>query len=93
MDLNASGRSPRSLTLEYFKEKGYEKIPAYGPFRFLFRVVWMAGLNCMNDSGSMDMDQILEAGHHLCQGRISGDRTDRLLLGRECQIPEPLPQC
>ena len=29
--LNASGRSPRSLKLEYFTEKGYEKIPAYGP--------------------------------------------------------------
>ena len=29
--LNASGRSPRSLKLEYFSEKGYERIPAYGP--------------------------------------------------------------
>ncbi|MFO7851041.1 MAG: gamma-glutamyltransferase [Bacteroidota bacterium] len=29
--LNASGRSPRSLTLEYFNEKGYEYIPARGP--------------------------------------------------------------
>ncbi|MCX6329545.1 MAG: gamma-glutamyltransferase [Bacteroidia bacterium] len=29
--LNASGRSPRSLKLEYFKEKGYEFIPSYGP--------------------------------------------------------------
>jgi gamma-glutamyltranspeptidase / glutathione hydrolase len=29
--LNASGRSPRSLKLEYFKENGYEYIPAYGP--------------------------------------------------------------
>lgn len=29
--LNASGRSPKSLTLEYFKENGYESIPAYGP--------------------------------------------------------------
>jgi gamma-glutamyltranspeptidase/glutathione hydrolase len=29
--LNASGRSPKSLTLEYFKENGYEKIPAFGP--------------------------------------------------------------
>lgn len=29
--LNASGRSPRSLTLEYFIENGYEKIPKYGP--------------------------------------------------------------
>ncbi|HUO81686.1 MAG TPA: gamma-glutamyltransferase [Gammaproteobacteria bacterium] len=29
--LNASGRSPRSLTLEYFKEQGLEKIPERGP--------------------------------------------------------------
>lgn len=29
--LNASGRSPRSLTREYFIENGYTKIPAYGP--------------------------------------------------------------
>jgi gamma-glutamyltranspeptidase/glutathione hydrolase len=29
--LNASGRSPKSLTLEYFRENDYKKIPAYGP--------------------------------------------------------------
>ena len=29
--LNASGRSPRSLRLEYFKENGYEFIPSRGP--------------------------------------------------------------
>ena len=29
--LNASGRSPKSLTLEYFLEHGYKEIPAYGP--------------------------------------------------------------
>ncbi len=29
--LNASGRSPKNLTLEYFKENNYSKIPAYGP--------------------------------------------------------------
>ena len=29
--LNASGRSPYNLTLDYFKENGYEKIPALGP--------------------------------------------------------------
>jgi gamma-glutamyltranspeptidase / glutathione hydrolase len=29
--LNGSGRSPRSLKLEYFKEKGYEFIPSFGP--------------------------------------------------------------
>ena len=29
--LNASGRSPRSLKLEYFKDNGYDVIPPYGP--------------------------------------------------------------
>ena len=29
--LNASGRSPENLTLEYFKENNFKTIPAYGP--------------------------------------------------------------
>jgi gamma-glutamyltranspeptidase/glutathione hydrolase len=29
--LNGSGKSPRSLKLEYFKENGYNFIPSYGP--------------------------------------------------------------
>lgn len=29
--LNASGRSPKSLTLDYFRERGLDKIPPFGP--------------------------------------------------------------
>ena len=29
--LNASGRSPKSLSLEWFKEQGYSSIPSHGP--------------------------------------------------------------
>jgi len=29
--LNASGRSPKSLTLEYFQKQGLKEIPSYGP--------------------------------------------------------------
>jgi gamma-glutamyltranspeptidase/glutathione hydrolase len=29
--LNASGRSPKSLTLQYFKDSGYKTIPSFGP--------------------------------------------------------------
>lgn len=29
--LNGSGRSPRSLKLDYFREQGFEFIPSYGP--------------------------------------------------------------
>jgi gamma-glutamyltranspeptidase/glutathione hydrolase len=28
---NGSGRSPKSLTLEWFQENGYEKVPSWGP--------------------------------------------------------------
>ncbi len=29
--LNASGKSPRSLKLDYFRNNGFERIPSYGP--------------------------------------------------------------
>jgi gamma-glutamyltranspeptidase/glutathione hydrolase len=29
--LNASGRAPRSLSLDYFRERGIERMPSYGP--------------------------------------------------------------
>ena len=29
--LNASGRSPKSLSLEWFQQNGYDSIPSYGP--------------------------------------------------------------
>ena len=29
--LNASGRAPQAMTLEYFREHGYDEIPRYGP--------------------------------------------------------------
>ena len=29
--LNASGRAPKAMTLEYFQERGIKKIPAFGP--------------------------------------------------------------
>lgn len=29
--LNASGRAPKAMTLEYFQERGMEKIPPFGP--------------------------------------------------------------
>jgi len=29
--LNASGRAPRAMTLDYFREHGYTEIPKYGP--------------------------------------------------------------
>ena len=57
--LNASGRSPQSLSLDYFKEKGYEKIPSYGPLPVSVPGCVDGWFELHGKFGSMDMDQIL----------------------------------
>jgi gamma-glutamyltranspeptidase/glutathione hydrolase len=47
--LNASGRSPKTLTMSYFKNN-ITKIPATGPLPVTVPVVLMAGLNCTVNS-------------------------------------------
>jgi len=58
--LNASGRSPKSLTIEYFKENGYDKIPAYGPLPVSVPGCVDGWFELNKRFGSMDMDQILK---------------------------------
>ncbi len=58
--LNASGRSPRSLTLEYFREKGYEKIPAYGPLSVSVPGCVDGWFELHERFGKLNMDQILK---------------------------------
>ena len=57
--LNASGRSPRSLSLEYFKENGYDKIPSYGPLPVSVPGCVDGWFELNKKFGSMDMEQIL----------------------------------
>jgi len=58
--LNASGRSPRSLTLDYFKENGYNKIPAYGPLPVSVPGCVDGWFELHKRFGTMEMDQILK---------------------------------
>jgi len=58
--LNASGRSPASLSLDYFKEKGYEKIPAYGPLPVSVPGCVDGWFELHERFGSIDMEDILE---------------------------------
>ena len=58
--LNASGRSPKSLTIEYFKENGYDKIPAYGPLPVSVPGCVDGWFELNKRFGSMDMDKILK---------------------------------
>ncbi len=58
--LNSSGWSPKSLTLEYFKENAYKKIPAFGPLPVTVPGT-VAGWFAMHDKfGSLPMKKLLK---------------------------------
>ena len=56
LGLNASGRSPHDLTLDYFKKNDHTKIPSHGPLP-----VSVPGWFSLHDSlGSLPMKDILQ---------------------------------
>ena len=57
--LNASGRSPKSLTLDYFKEQGYTSIPAYGPLPVSVPGCVDGWFEMHQRFGSLDMKKVL----------------------------------
>ena len=57
--LNASGRSPASLDLEYFKEKGLDKIPSLGPLPVNVPGCVDGWFELHKRLGQLPMDQIL----------------------------------
>ena len=57
--LNASGRSPYELTLDYFKENGYEKIPSYGPLPVSVPGCVDGWFELHNKFGSLPMKEVL----------------------------------
>lgn len=58
--LNASGRSPHSLTLDFFKNNGYEKIPAYGPLPVSVPGAVDGWFELHGKFGSMEMQELLQ---------------------------------
>lgn len=58
--LNASGRSPQGLRLEYFKEKEMQKIPAYGPLPVSVPGCVAGWFDLHEKFGSMKMSGILQ---------------------------------
>lgn len=58
--LNGSGRSPASLTLEYFKKKGYTRIPATGPLPVSVPGCVDGWFELHRKFGSLPMEKILQ---------------------------------
>lgn len=57
--LNASGRSPQKLTLKWFKENGYEKIPGLGPLSVSVPGCVDGWFELHGKFGKLKMDEIL----------------------------------
>ena len=57
--LNASGRSPKGLTLKNFDKLGLSKIPSYGPLPVSVPGAVDGWFELHSKFGSMDMDEIL----------------------------------
>lgn len=58
--LNASGRSPQSLTLKYFKENGFTSIPAYGPLPVSVPGCVDGWFELHGKFGKLEMEKILQ---------------------------------
>jgi gamma-glutamyltranspeptidase/glutathione hydrolase len=57
--LNASGRSPKSLNVEYFRDNGYKKIPSFGPLPVSVPGCVDGWFEMHNRFGKMKMKEIL----------------------------------
>ena len=58
--LNASGRSPENLTLEYFKENNYKSIPPYGPLPVSVPGCVDGWFELHDKFGKIEMNEILD---------------------------------
>jgi gamma-glutamyltranspeptidase/glutathione hydrolase len=58
--LNASGRSPKSLTLAYFQKENMEKIPAYGPLPVSVPGAVDGWFELSKKFGTMEMAEVLQ---------------------------------
>lgn len=58
--LNASGRSPEKLTLAYFKDNGYDKIPALGPLPVSVPGCVDGWFELHNKFGKLPMEKVLQ---------------------------------
>ncbi len=65
--LNASGRSPKGLTLDYFEEQGMEKIPAFGPLPVSVPGAVDGWFELHTKFGSLPMAEILQPAIHYAE--------------------------
>ena len=65
--INGSGRSPKSLTLEYFKEQKLKKIPTYGPLSVSVPGTVDAWFRLHERFGKLPMSELLAPAIHYAE--------------------------
>jgi len=89
--LNASGRSPRSLTLEWFAENGIETIPAYGPLPVSVPGAVDGWFELNDKFGSLPMDQLLKPAIDYARNGHPVHETIAYYWDRSIQSRSPYP--
>ncbi|MDP6457379.1 MAG: gamma-glutamyltransferase [Candidatus Marinimicrobia bacterium] len=89
--LNASGRSPKSLTLEYFKQHGYDKIPARGPLPVSVPGCVDGWFELHNRFGKMRMRKVLQPAIQYAEDGFPVTEVIAYYMQQDAPYLEPFP--
>jgi gamma-glutamyltranspeptidase / glutathione hydrolase len=89
--LNGSGKSPKSLTLQYFKENGYKSIPATGPLPVSVPGTVDAWFEMHKRFGKMKMKDILAPSIQYARDGFPVSELIAYLMQRSVPLLEKYP--
>jgi gamma-glutamyltranspeptidase / glutathione hydrolase len=89
--LNGSGRSPRSLKMEYFRDNGYDLIPTYGPLPVTVPGC-VDGWYEMNEMfGRLSMKDILQPAINYAREGFPVTEIIAFYLAKNCELLKDYP--
>lgn len=89
--LNASGKSPRSLKLEYFRNNGYESIPSYGPLPVSVPGCVDGWFEMHDMFGRLSMRDILQPAINYARDGFPVSEVIAYYLGKNTQLLKEYP--
>ena len=84
--LNASGRSPKSLSLEYFKENGYESIPPRGVLPLSVPGAVDGWFELHDRFGQLDMGNVLQPAINYAESGFPVTEVIAYYMGRNAAV-------
>lgn len=84
--LNASGRSPKSLSLEYFKENGYESIPPRGVLPLSVPGAVDGWFELHDRFGQLDMENVLQPAIDYAESGFPVTEVIAYYMGRNAAV-------